>query len=111
MGGWGNRAPEQLRAPPRGLLPAAAAPRLLPQCAAPGAGAESPPQLQGRPGRVTTPPRAPLPGPAGRMEPPEGASPGGECGPSPREPTSCAFPAAARSPFPLGPHIGHAPGP
>lgn len=31
----GTRAPEQLRAPPRGLLPAAAAPRLLPRCAAP----------------------------------------------------------------------------
>ncbi|XP_046536687.1 dysbindin domain-containing protein 1 [Equus quagga] len=72
----GTGAPEQLRAPPRGLLPAAAAPRLLPQCAAPGAWAESPPQLQGRPGRVTPPPPAPLPDPAGRMEPPEGASPG-----------------------------------
>ncbi|XP_059007623.1 dysbindin domain-containing protein 1 isoform X2 [Mustela lutreola] len=72
----GTRAPEQLRAPPRGLLPAAAAPRLLPRCAAPGAGAESPPQLQGRPGWVTPPPPAPLPDPAGRMEPPEGAGPG-----------------------------------
>ncbi|XP_023101338.2 dysbindin domain-containing protein 1 isoform X1 [Felis catus] len=73
----GTRAPEQLRAPPRGLLPAAAAPRLLPRCAAPGAGAASPPQLQGRPGRVTPTPPAPLPDPAGRMEPPEGAGPGG----------------------------------
>ncbi|XP_019268421.2 dysbindin domain-containing protein 1 isoform X2 [Panthera pardus] len=72
----GTRAPEQLRAPPRGLLPAAAAPRLLPRCAAPGAGAASPPQLQGRPGRVTPTPPAPLPDPAGRMEPPEGAGPG-----------------------------------
>ncbi|XP_025716163.2 dysbindin domain-containing protein 1 isoform X1 [Callorhinus ursinus] len=72
----GTRAPEQLRAPPRGLLPAAAAPRLLPRCAAPRAGAKSPPQLQGRPGWVTPPPPAPLPDPAGRMEPPEGAGPG-----------------------------------
>lgn len=83
-GGGGGRdpAPEQLRAPPRGLLPAALVPRLLPRCAAQRAGAESPPQLQGRRGRVTPPPpRGRLPGPTGRMEPPEGASPGGECGP------------------------------
>lgn len=100
MGRGGPRAPEQLRAPPRGLLPAAAAPRLLPRCAAPGAVAESPPQLQGRPGRVTPlPPRAPLPELAGRMEPREGASQGGECNPSPQEPPSCDFPAETRSPF------------
>ncbi|XP_073911545.1 dysbindin domain-containing protein 1 isoform X2 [Castor canadensis] len=74
--GEGTGAPEQLRAPPRGLLPAAAAPRLLPRCAAPGAGAESPPQLLGRPGRVTPPPPVHLSDLTDRMESPEGAGPG-----------------------------------
>ncbi|XP_017517749.3 dysbindin domain-containing protein 1 [Manis javanica] len=73
----GTQAPEQLRAPPRGLLPAAAgASRPLPRCAAPGARTEPPLQLQGHPGRVTTPLRAPPPDPADRMEPPDGADPG-----------------------------------
>lgn len=106
----GTRAPEQLRAPPRGLLPAAAAPRLLPRCAAPGAGAESPPQLQGRPGWVTPPPPAPLPDPAGRMEPPEGAGPGGECGPKcPGVPELRLFPQPDAAPFPPA-HSSAAPG-
>lgn len=97
----GTRAPEQLRAPPRGLLPAAAAPRPLPRCAAPGAGTESPLQLQGRPGWVTPPPPAPLPDPAGRMEPPEGAGPGGECGPKcPGVPELRLSPQPDAAPFP-----------
>jgi hypothetical protein len=97
--GEGTGAPEQLRAPPRGLLPAAAAPRLLPRCAAPGAGAESPPQLLGRPGRVTPPPPVHLSDLTDRMESPEGAGPGGEYGPSPLS-SSCAFSAAGFSPSP-----------
>lgn len=64
-------APRQLRAPPRELTPRCLGPPAAARCAAQRAGAESPPQLQGRRGRVTPPPPRGrrLPGPTGRMEP------------------------------------------
>nr|XP_031292596.1 dysbindin domain-containing protein 1 isoform X8 [Camelus dromedarius] len=75
-GGGLTGTPEQLRRPAPRAPPRRRGPRLLPRFAAPGAGAEPPPQLQGHPGWVTPPPPPPLPDPTGRMEPPEGASPG-----------------------------------
>ncbi|XP_066098788.1 dysbindin domain-containing protein 1 [Saccopteryx bilineata] len=64
-------APEQLRAPPRGLLPAAAAPRLLPDALRREQGAES----RGRVAAAAAGPPAPGDA-AGCMEPPESAGPG-----------------------------------
>lgn len=86
------RAPEQLRAPPHELLPAAAAPRLLPDALRrePGAGslAASPP-LQGRLGRLT-PPAAWSPWRAPAREVSVSATPGA--------PGLC-FPQQSRSPW------------